>query len=108
VYGIPEDGTTLQRLNCKLCVVHMTRRINRLKYHLAKILGHDVGICLKCTPEIMRVAHDSIQAQGKKKEDAATKNVELIVRSSGVSTPEGSGRGSTNSATGRSTYFFVP
>jgi hypothetical protein len=52
--------------------------------------------------------HDSIEAKDKKKEDAAAKKAELTVRSSGLSTTEGSGRGSTDSATGRSASFFVP
>jgi hypothetical protein len=46
-YGDPEDGTNMQQLNCKLCGQHMTGGISRLKYHLAEILGQDVGICLK-------------------------------------------------------------
>jgi hypothetical protein len=45
VYGIPEDGTNRQKLNCKLCGVNMSGGICRLKYHLAKIPGHDVDIC---------------------------------------------------------------
>jgi hypothetical protein len=86
----------------------MRGRISRLKYHLAKIPRHDVGICLKSTSEIMRVAHDSIQTKDKKKEDATTKKVELTIRSSWLSTPKGSGRGSMDSVIVRSTSFFVP
>jgi hypothetical protein len=81
---------------------------SRLNYNLAKIPGHDVGICLKSTPEIMRDAQDSIHVKDKKKEDTAANRAELVVRSSGLSTTEGSGRGSTNSATERFTSFFVP
>ena len=56
----------------------------------------------------MRVAHDSIEAKDKKKEDTATKKAEFTVRSSRISTHEGRGRGSMDSTTGRSAYFFVP
>jgi hypothetical protein len=109
VYGIPEDGTNRQRLNCKLCGLNMSGGICRLKYHLAKILGHDVGVCSNTTLEIMRIAFDSLEAKDKKKE-AVAKKVELIVRSSTTSTLEGhgSGRGSTDSAIERSASFFVP
>jgi hypothetical protein len=61
MYGIAEDGTNRQQLNCKLCGVHITGGISRLKYNLAKIPRHDVGICLKSTPKIMRAGHDSIK-----------------------------------------------
>jgi len=46
VHGIPENGTNQQWLNCKLCGVHMTGGISKLKCHLTKIPEHDVGICL--------------------------------------------------------------
>jgi hypothetical protein len=86
----------------------MTRGISRLKYHLAKIPRHDVGIFLKPTPEIMRDAHDSIEEKDKKKQDVVAKKTKLTVRSSWVSTIEGSGRRSMNSATERSTSVFSP
>jgi hypothetical protein len=86
----------------------MTGGISRLKYHLAKIPRHDVGICLKSTPEIMRVAHDSIHTKDEKKEDATANRTELAVRNSSLSTTKGSERGSTDLATKRSASFFVP
>jgi hypothetical protein len=53
----------------------MTGGVSRLKYHLAKILGHVVGICSASTPEIMQVSHDVIYEKDKKKEEAiATKS----------------------------------
>jgi hypothetical protein len=63
VYGIPEDGTNRQKLNCKLCGVNMSGGICRLKYHLAKIPGHDVGVCPETTPEIMRIAFDALETK---------------------------------------------
>jgi hypothetical protein len=89
VYGIPEDGTNRQRLNCKLCGVNMSRGICRLKYHLAKILEHDVGACDKSTPEIMRIVFDALEAKDKNKDEKATRKAELSFRSSGTSAAEG-------------------
>jgi hypothetical protein len=110
VYGIVEDGTNRQRLSCKLRGLKMSRGICKLKYNLAKILGHDVEVCLKTNAEIMIIAFDSLDAKDKNKNEATTKKVELSVRSSSTSTPEGqcSGRGSTDSGTGRFKPFFVP
>jgi hypothetical protein len=110
VYGIPEDGTNRQRLSCKLCGVKMLGGICRLKYHLAKIPGHDVEVCLKTNPKIMRIAFDSLEAKDKNKYEATARKDELSVRSSMTSTPEGqcSGRGSTDLGIGRFAPFFVP
>jgi hypothetical protein len=90
--------------------MNMLGGICRLKYHLAKIPGHDVGVCSNTTLEIMRIAVDSLEAKDKKEEEATAKKVELTVRSLATSTPEGQGsrRGSTHSTTRSSTSFFVP
>lgn len=114
LYGELEDGTNRQCLNCKLCGKHMTGGISRLKNHLAKLPGHDVGLCIAVTLEIMRFAHDSFNAKDRKKEEIAVNKAELayfgIARSSGLSTSaiEGSGRGSVDSPIGRASSFFVP
>jgi hypothetical protein len=109
VYGIPEDGANQQQLSCKLYGVNMLGGICRLKYHLAKIPEHDIEVCGKTTPEIMRIAFDSLEAKDKKKNDATARKAELLVRSSATSTPKEqcSGRGSTDSGTGRFSPFFV-
>jgi hypothetical protein len=86
----------------------MTKGIRRLKYHLAKLLGHDIGICLQVGLEVMRAAHDSIHAKDRKNEEAAANKAECAVRSLGLCTIEGSERSSTDSPTGRYSYFFVP
>ena len=88
-----------------------------MKYHLAKILGFDVGPCSNISPEIMRVSHDAINAKDKKKEESATKKAELAAYKMYQSSPgisshatEGSGRGSTaaDSPVGKIPPFFVP
>jgi hypothetical protein len=101
-YGEPEEGSNRQALTCKLCKTHIKGGVYRLKYHLAKISGYDVGPCGKVTPEIMRAAHDAINAKDKKKEESATKKAELAAfkmyqSSPGISShaTEGSGRGFT-------------
>jgi hypothetical protein len=38
----------------------MFGKINRLKYHVAKIPGHAVDICLASTPEVVHIANQSI------------------------------------------------
>ena len=81
-----------------------------MKYHLAKIPGHDVGICPESTPEIMRIAFDALETKDKNKDEKAAKKNEISLRSSGTSAAEGqgSGRGSTDSGTASrrpSSYF---
>jgi hypothetical protein len=72
-----------------------------LKYHLAKILGHDVGPCSNVSIEIMRVSHDSINTKERKKEEVVAKKDEVAsfktYQSSGISVngTEASGRGTT-------------
>jgi hypothetical protein len=36
----------------------------RLKYHLAQIPGHEVGICKKATPEIIHIANKALDDMG--------------------------------------------
>ena len=106
-YGEPEDGNNRQNLSCKLCGRHMTGGVNRLKYHLAKLPGHDVSLCTGVTPEIMRAAHDAIHEKMRKKDEIAANKAELVAfgqaRSVGASLStiisEGSGRGYMGSLT---------
>jgi hypothetical protein len=59
-YGDPADGYNQQKLNCKMCGKEMMGGISRLIYHLAQILGHEVGICSATTPEIIQIANKSL------------------------------------------------
>ena len=113
-YGEQEDGTNRQNLKCKLCGHHMTGGISKLKYHLAKLPGHDVGLCTALTPKIMRFAHDSIHENNIKKDEIAINRVELAafgLRGSRVSmfTNVGAsiGRGSTDSPIGRGGHHLI-
>jgi hypothetical protein len=86
----------------------MSEGICRLKYYLAKILGHDIDVCDKTTSKIMRIEFDSLEEKDKNKNDAVARKVELSFRSSTTSAPEGqgSGRGSIDSGIGRLSPFF--
>ena len=55
----------------------MIRKVSWLKYHLAKILGHDVGICGESTLEIMQVSHDSIYEEDRQREEAIANKDEV-------------------------------
>ena len=60
VYGEPLEGFNTQKLTCKLCGKVMTGGISRLKYHLAQIVGHEVGICEQATPKNVQIANKSL------------------------------------------------
>ncbi len=101
-YGIPKDGKDRQRLNCDLCRAYMSGGVHRLKHHLAKIPGHDVGPCPNVTPEIMRAAFDSLEAyEQKKAAEAANKAEQATFVDMEVEGP--SERGSTAAKS-----YFVP
>eukprot|EP00253_Pinus_taeda_P007353 PITA_07353 len=101
-YGSPDGGTNRACITCKLCGTRMTGGITRLKYHLARLSGHDVGVCTVSSPEVIQKALEAIDENDKKKEEAKRNKVERTGRSFGISSPnfgvEGSGpsgRGST-------------
>jgi hypothetical protein len=82
---------------------------------LAKIPKHDVGICNKSTPEIMRTAHDSIYEKDKRKEEVAATKDKLVVggvarssRTTSRSGTQGGERDSMDSPYKRTSPFFVP
>ena len=59
-YGQPLHAGR-QKLSCNLCGKEMTGGITRLKYHLAQIPGHEVGICPHATPEIIQIATKAVE-----------------------------------------------
>eukprot|EP00253_Pinus_taeda_P015582 PITA_15582 len=121
-YGNPDGGTNHAYLTCKLCGTRLTGGVTRLKYHLARLSGHDVGVCTISSPELIQKSLEAIDEKDRKKEEAERNKAESAGRSFGISSPdfdvEGSGpsgRGSTAgtpspataNATARSS-FFVP
>ena len=65
-YGEPMDHNRT-KLSCKLCGMEMYGGINCLKYHLAKVPGHEVEIFLAATPDVVLVAKNSILDITRKK-----------------------------------------
>ena len=92
----------------------MTGGITRLKYHLARLSGHDVGICTVSSLELIQKALEAIDEKDRKKEETERNKVERAGRSFRISSSdfevEGSGRASTASPTTVSarSSFFVP
>eukprot|EP00253_Pinus_taeda_P009492 PITA_09492 len=113
-YGEPDGGTNRAYLTCKLCETKMTGGVTRLKYHLARITGHDVGICTVFSSELIQKALEAIDEKDRKKEETERNKAECAGRSFGISSPdfdaEGGGRGFTTSPTTASarSSFFVP
>eukprot|EP00253_Pinus_taeda_P014474 PITA_14474 len=75
-YGTPDGGTNRAYLTCKLCGDKMTGGITRLKYHLAKLPGHDVGLCTVSSAELVQKALEAIEEKDKKKEEAERNKAE--------------------------------
>jgi hypothetical protein len=76
-YCEPYEGHNRLRLNCKLCKMEIFGRINRLKYHLTKIPGHEVDICLASTLEIVHIANQSILDIARKRDQREEMRLEL-------------------------------
>eukprot|EP00253_Pinus_taeda_P022485 PITA_22485 len=75
-FGNPDGGTNRAYLTCKLCGTRMTGGVTRLKYHLARLNGHDVGICTVSSPKLIQKALEAIDEKDRKWEEAKTNNVE--------------------------------
>ena len=58
-YGEPFEGFNRLKFSCKLYGAIIFGGVSCLKYHLAKILGHDMDICNASTPKIVHVANQS-------------------------------------------------
>jgi hypothetical protein len=103
-YGDPEGGFNRQTLYCKLCRMRMMGGITRLKYHLAKISGHEVDICPNSTPEIMHIANKALEDMGLAREYREAKKAQFARGGGGIS-EEGSSAASIPPST---SSFFVP
>ena len=77
VYGEPLEGFSRQKMTCKLCGKEMTVGISRLKYHLAQIVGHEVGICEQATPLIIQIAKKSLHDLNVKRDVRASVRNEM-------------------------------
>eukprot|EP00253_Pinus_taeda_P002247 PITA_02247 len=115
-YGTSNGGSRAN-LSCKLCGATMTGGVTRLKYHLAKLPGHDVGLCTVSSAELVRKALEAIEEKDRKKEEAERNKVERAGRSFGISSPDfgvedigfgPSGRGSGFGPSGRGSTTGTP
>jgi hypothetical protein len=57
VFGEPVELPNRQILTCNMCGKTIYGGISCMKYHLAKIIGFDVEICLKSTQKVMHIAN---------------------------------------------------
>jgi len=67
-YGEPDGGTNRAYLSCKLCGTRMTGGVTRLKYHLARLTGHDVGICAVSSVELIQKVFEASDEKDRKKQ----------------------------------------
>jgi hypothetical protein len=84
-YGDPEEGFNRQALYCKLCRMRMMGGITRLKYHLAKLLGHEVDICPNSTSKIMRISNKALEDMGLAREYKEAKKAQFVRGGGGIS-----------------------
>jgi hypothetical protein len=93
VYGTPVQLPNRQILTCNLCGKKIYAGISRLKYHLAKIPRFDVDPCPESTPEIVRIANQSLIDMANKRDATEARKKELartiVNRGSGTSASEG-------------------
>jgi hypothetical protein len=83
--------------------MRMKGGITRLKYHLAKIPGHEVEICPKSTPKIMHIANKVLEDMDLARDYREAKRTQFA-RGGGIS-KEGSSAASIPPST---SSFFVP
>eukprot|EP00253_Pinus_taeda_P035915 PITA_35915 len=113
-YGEPDCRTNRAYLTCKLCGTRMTRGVTQLKYHLARVTRHDVGICTISSPELIQKALEAIDEKDRKKEETERNKVERAGRSFGISSPDFDAESSVRSSTAlpatasARSSFFVP
>jgi hypothetical protein len=65
--------------------MEMFGKISCLKYHLAKILGNEVGICPISTPEIVHIANQSIFYMNRNGDQREEMKLELANRHASTS-----------------------
>jgi hypothetical protein len=80
-YGELDPPGNRQHLKCKRCGKAMFGGVYRLKYHLAKILGNEVGICTKSSEELVAKATKAIEEYSTNKQYTEAKKKEMASRS---------------------------
>jgi hypothetical protein len=80
-YGEPDPLGNRQHLKCKLCGKAMFGGVYRLKYHLAKIPGNEVGICTEASEELVAKATKALEEYSTNKQYTEAKKKEMASRS---------------------------
>jgi hypothetical protein len=114
-YGELVNPRNRQILSCNLCVKKMTDGVYKLKYHLTKIPGHEVGICPNSSPELIVKATKALEEYAENKKYTKSKKKEMASRSkSSTHTLGAVGVGSSEIHSSQSVVptatspFFVP
>lgn len=85
------------------------RGVMWLKYHLARLPGHDVALCKASSAKLIQKALKAVDEKDRKKEEAERNKVERAGRFFGIPSfdfdAEGSGRGSTVSPVSANVYW---
>ena len=68
------------RLNCKLCGKMIYGGISSLKYHLAKIVEHEMEVCPTITLEVMCLENKSLLDVARNRDEKEELRVELAYR----------------------------
>ena len=55
-----------------------------MKYHLVRLTGHDVGICIVSSLELIQKALEAIDEKDRKKEETERNKAERVGRSFGI------------------------
>eukprot|EP00253_Pinus_taeda_P022828 PITA_22828 len=106
-YGVPDSPNDRLNLSCKLCGHPMFGRVYRLKFHLAKIPGKDVGPCKNTTPELIQRALRALENLEQTRE-AKEELKRQLKRSAEGGGPSGTGSTAASTNPIATSSFFVP
>eukprot|EP00253_Pinus_taeda_P017056 PITA_17056 len=106
-YGVPDAPNDRVNLSCKLCGKEMSGGVYRLKFHLAKIPGHDVEPCTNITPELIQRAMRALETLEQNRE-AKEELKRQLKRSAEGSGPSGTGSTAASANLVVASSFFVP
>lgn len=86
-YGVLNAPNDRVNLSFKLCGKEMSRGLYRLKFHLAKILGHDVEPCTNTNLELMQKAMRALETleQNREAKEEVKRKLKRSVEGSGPS-----------------------
>ena len=106
-YVVPDAPNDRVNLSCKLCGHPMSRGVYRLKFHLAKIPGHDVEPCINTTPKLIQRAMRALETleQNRVAKEELKRQLKKSAEGSG---PSGTGSTVASANPVVASSFFVP